>query len=381
MAAPPTLTRRRRGRAARTLKARDRALLAALATCRYLTLRQIQTLLGTPRDLPTLDNRLRALAGDSGNVKLPRMGTVALRRLHFRAFDGSLLLLWTPTARGYAVARRELGREVKVPRADVGATFAEHAVALADLFVGLAGPYVRAGVPVRDLPFSWDIIEETHLSWREPAQDGRLRDRVLLPDAVLEILSARRRLFVELETGSHTLVPVSRDKPQATVHKAARYETFLAGLADVPSRTTHYAAKYADGWPAEVLFLVQSDARRTSTEAALAPVVASAAFPRVTFRVFTLEKALAHVRALLPHPERAQSPIIPPSQLYGADDQRTVNSFVVETTEALARANALLRQHGIAEVPDARSTPRMLAFLRKAHAALQPQHGLGEPGV
>src|SRR5262249_19667684 len=154
-------------------------------------------------------------AGDTGNVKLPDVGTVVLRRLRFRGFDGAPLVLWTLTQTGYLVASRELGREVKVPRIDVGAHFAEHAVALTDLFVALAAPYVASGTAARQLPFSWDVTEDTHLPWREPSNDGPLRDRVLLPDAILEVPSAHLRLFIECETGSHTLVPVSRDKHQA----------------------------------------------------------------------------------------------------------------------------------------------------------------------
>jgi Replication-relaxation len=382
-AARPALTRRPHSspQRRRGLKARDRALLAALALCRYLTLEQVQRLFG--RGHPkVVGNRLRALAGDTGNVLLPDLGTVALRRLRFRAFDGAPLVLWTPTPTGYLLARRELGREVKVPRTDVGAAFAEHVVALTDLFVALAGPYVRAGVPVRDLPFSWDVTEETHLPWREPASDGtgRTRDRVLLPDAVLEIPSARRRVFIECETGSHSLAAVSRDKPQATIHKAARYETFLAGLADVASRTTHYAQKYPDGWPAEVLFLVPTEARRLATEAALAKVLV-APDKRFAFHPRTLEGALAHVWALLPLPPEHGVPPISADHLYGPEEHRTVSAFVVELTEALVRANALLRRHAEAEVPDAPSTARMLAFLRKAQAAMHEDHGPGASGA
>jgi hypothetical protein len=95
-------------------------------------------------------------------------------------------------------------------------------------------------------------------------------------------------VFIECETGSHTLVPVSRDKPAATVRKAERYEAFLRGLADVPNRMTHYARTYPDGWPAEVAFLVPTEGRRPSTEAALARLEASR---HVTFRVCTLEGA------------------------------------------------------------------------------------------
>jgi hypothetical protein len=234
------------------------------------------------------------------------------------------------------VASRDLGREVKVPRIDVGASFAEHAVALTDLFVALAAPYVQSGV--RDLPFRWDVTEDTHLPWREPGDEGRLRDRVLLPDAILEVPSARRRLFIECETGSHTLVPVSRDKHRATVRKAERYETFLAGLADVPNRVTHYARKYPDGWAAEVLFLVPTEGRRMSTEAALARVAGSAASP-VTFRLCTQEKALAYVQGLLPpHPETATETPTLQTPLLGLEAHRTVNAFVVESTSALAEA-------------------------------------------
>jgi hypothetical protein len=199
--------------------------------------------------------------------------------------------------------------------------------------------------------------------------DGRLRDRVLLPDAVLEVPSARLRLFLECETGSHTLVPVSRDKHQATLRKADRYETFLAGLADVPNRVTHYARKYPDGWAAEVLFLVPTEGRRMSTEAAFASVAASAA-SRVRFRVRTLDQAVVHLQGLLPGAPDAPTPApTPDAPLFGAEDHRTVNAFVVESTTALAQANAILRSHGFKEIAAPTSADGMLRLLRKVRTA------------
>jgi hypothetical protein len=360
---------RRRRRRETGLNAKDRTLLALLASCRYLTTSQVQKALGGPRDVRTLENRLRAMAGDTRNVKLPDVGTVVLRRLRFRGFDGAPLVLWTPTQTGYLVASRELGREVKVPRVDIGASFAEHAVALTDLLVALAAPYMAGRTAVRDLPFSWDVTEDTHLPWREPSDDGRMRDRVLLPDAILELPSARLRLFVECETGTHTLVPVSRDKNQATVRKAERYETFLNGLSDVPNRVTHYARKYPDGWAAEVLFLVPTDGRRVSTEAALATVASAAS--RVTFRVCTLEEALAYVQGLLPAPPDATAPRPAPTSLpFSPEEHRTLNAFVVESTAALAQANMALRRHGAVEVVSPPSTARMLALLWRTQRVL-----------
>jgi hypothetical protein len=355
--------RRQRRRPPTGLNPKDRTLLALLASCRSLTLRQIQTVLGGPRDVRTLDNRLRALAGDTGNVKLPDVGTVVLRRLRFRGFDGAPLVLWTPTQTGYLVAARELGREVKVPRVDVGAAFAEHAVALTELFVALAAPYVQSGIAARDLPFHWDVTDDTHLPWREPADDGRLRDRVLLPDAILEVPVARRRLFIECETGTHTLVPVSRDKHQATVRKAERYETFLNGLADVPNRVTHCARKYPDGWAAEVLFLVPTEGRRASSEAALSSVAST----KGMFRVCTLEKALEYLQGLLPASPDGAAPAAVP---FGHDEHGLVNAFVVESTRALIEANAALRGAGVAEVAHPASTARMLQLLGKTRGTL-----------
>jgi len=291
-------TRRRRETA---LKPKDRRLLAVLGMCRALTLDQVVTLLGNPKDTRTVHNRLRALAGDSGNVKLPDFGAVTLRRLRFRAFDGGPLILWTPTPVGLAIGQRELGRELTLPRgSNGGIAFAEHFIALTDLFVGLVRPYFLDGTPLRELPFGWDVAEDMRLPWREPSETGALRERTIWPDAILTVPSARRRIFIECEMGTHTLVPVRKDRPQATVNKAARYETFLRGVADVPKRVTHYAAKYPDGWAAEVLFLVPTDGRRQSTEAALAG--AASASSRVTCRVCTLDTALAYVQGLLPAP-------------------------------------------------------------------------------
>jgi len=279
------------------LKAKDKRLLAVLGLCRALTLNQVVALLGNPKDTRTVHNRLRALAGDTGNVKLPDFGAASLRRLRFRAYDGAPLILWAPTPAGFAIAQRELGRELTLPRAGGGISFAEHFVALTDLFVRLVRPYFVAQTSLRELPFGWDIADDVRLPWREPTDMGAFRARVIRPDAILTIPSARRRIFIECETGTHTLVPVRKDREQATVNKAARYETFLRGLADVPKRLTHYGAKYPDGWVAEVLFLVPTEGRRASTEAALLTVARD--IGSVTFRAFTLEQAVAYTRALL----------------------------------------------------------------------------------
>jgi hypothetical protein len=131
---------------------------------------------------------------------------------------------------------------------------------------------------------------------------------------------------------------------------------------------THYARKYPDGWATEVLFLVPTEGRRASTEAALAGV-ANGAASRLTFRVCTLEKAVAYVQGLLPPtPELPTLVLATDAPLFGPEEHRTVNDFGVESTTALAQANAALRRHGAAEVLVPPSTAQMLAFLKRAQA-------------
>ena len=63
------------------------------------------------------------------------------------------------------------------------------------------------------------------------------------------------------------------------------------------------------------------------------------------------------------------------TSFYGEEEHRAVKDFVVEVTAALAKANGLLRRHALPEVDDPVSTRGMLAFLRKAQAAMQRQRG------
>ena len=118
----------------------------------------------------------------------------------------------------------------------------------------------------------------------------------------------------------------------------------------------------------EVLFLVPTEGRRTSTDAALARFAST----KVNFRVSTLEKAVADLQGLLPRLAGLPMPLPTPvtdRPLLGSEDHRTVSTFVVESTTALAQANAALRQHGISELVEPPSAERMLDFLKRAQAA------------
>lgn len=364
------------------LQRKDRELLALLGICRYLTGGQVVALESGGRTEKAAAQRLRRLAGE-GPAHRWAFTPPLVRAVAYRAFDGTALRLWGLTAAGCAVAAGELGRSLKAFRADVGAVFAEHFVSLTDLFVRLSRPYLAAGGLPRALPFRWNVAEDVELPWRDRDETGCEKARIIRPDAVLEVPSAERRLFIECEMGTHTLTPLGPDKPQATVRKLERYDAYVSGFADVPTRVSHYRRKYLDGWPCEVLFLVPSESRRRATSTALTACLANLAGTRLTAGAFTLEEAAAHCAGLLPSPAPAphRGPQLapshpapsdcPPPSFYGEREHGAVKDFVLDMTAALAEANALLRRHSLGTIPGPASKAPMLDFLRKAQTEMQ----------
>src|SRR5262249_41779605 len=115
--------------------------------------------------------------------------------------------------------------------------------------------------------FRWTLGEYLDLPFEDyvRGQQLTLEKRRLQPDAVLEIPSSRRRFFIEYETGS----AIVRDakKSTSTMAKLDRYGTFFrapAGNVFAGERETFYERAFKDGWPAEVLFVTPSEARRHS---------------------------------------------------------------------------------------------------------------------
>jgi Replication-relaxation len=366
---------------ARRLGQRDRALLALLGLCRYLTVWQVVALdsgHGTER---AAAQRLRRLAAEVRSRGLPFRPSL-LRAVPYRAFDGEPLQLWGLSPAGCALAAGELARVLRAFRADVGAVFAEHFVFLTDLFVQLVRPYLSAGVLPRALPFRWNVTEDVELPWRDKDETGCEKARIIRPDAVLEIPSSQRRFFIECEMGTHTLVPLGPDKPQATVRKLQRYDAYVSGFADVPSRLSHYLRKYPDGWPSEVLFLVRTESRQRATEAALRACLETLAGSRLTARALTLDGAVAHCALTMPPPGGPDGPATAPASkseapdaFYGEHEHGAVKDFVLDMTAALAEANTVLRRHGLCAIPGPASKAPMLDFLRKAQAEMQRRRG------
>jgi hypothetical protein len=241
-------------------------LTGLLAVARYLSTEQLSKLLYAARNVDNMRRRFLRLAGEGPRGFKPAY----LRRLFYRTYEGHHLDMWTLTNTGYAVAEIVLGTAIKIPRHDVGAAFREHTIVLNGLFVALMMPTGDSYARAKQDDFRWIPSDTVRLPWRQNLGPGsRTPDRLVLPDAVLEIPSARRRFFLECEMGTHPILSGKHPKPGSTIAKVQSYEGFLRSYADASATQTFYARSYPDKYLPEVLFLVRTPHRTKAINEAI----------------------------------------------------------------------------------------------------------------
>ncbi|WNZ66238.1 replication-relaxation family protein (plasmid) [Myxococcus sp. MxC21-1] len=363
------------------LQERDRYLLAALATLRYLDASQVARLFFPGRNPSRATVRLWELAGDASLPDAPAY----VRRLEARYPDGQPRQAWTPTELGYRVAADVLG-QVKVPIKDPAPQFFAHALSTAELFVELLAselPVEKGGrgaaakvapfARVDDHRFRWIASDSAHKPWKEYSQSRSVWEkREMRPDAILEVPSARRRLFIECEMGSQVVSPVSADAPGATVNKLARYAAFLLdGAAADPDSAgrSFYAQAFSDGFSPELLFLVQSVSRQRTVAAAVDAWranwrSANPTLPHIAVRVDLTSSAVPYIHSLLGAPVSSSSVSVATSLALDATDVGHLREFYKATRELLQalRADAKAR-----DLPK----PASPAGMQEVHAILE----------
>src|SRR5713226_6814977 len=245
---------------------RDRQLIGLLGVVRYLSTEQLCRLFYDGRNMHNMRKRLLRLAGE-GALGFSR---AFIRRLFYRTYEGQRREMWTLTNAGYTVAEIVLGTAVKIPKHDVGAAFREHAIVLNELFVALVRPPGGGYARARQTQFRWIASDTVRLPWKQHLAHGSTTpDRLVLPDAVLEIPSAKRRLFLECEMGTHPIASAARPKPGSTIAKVQNYEGYLRSYVDASATQTFYARSYPDNYVPEVLFLVRTAHRAKTVNEAI----------------------------------------------------------------------------------------------------------------
>jgi hypothetical protein len=326
------------------LTPRDRDVLVALALARYLSTEQLRRLFfSSGTDKYQCQRRLKELAGQLSSGP----GAAFARALPYRNFDGAIVALWGLTSRGYVAAERVLGRPLAAPGKDVSADYREHCMLTNELFVQLALLALKAGARIAALQFKWAPAESVRLPWTEynPGA-GRRLERLVIPDAVLELPEAKRRVFVECETGTQPIVAVDK-RAGATVMKVAAYEAFVGKHTDAERRQTFYQRAYPDGWTPEVLFLVTNEGRKDSVNTALGNVRRSAP-PALVSRALTHEEAAREFSEHVRPPGRGE-PSTPadakPGFWISPQEGEAMRDFFNRAVGALGQCSTLLKRH------------------------------------
>ena len=273
------------------LTARDRLLISYLAIARYASTPQVQRLVAEARDVSIVNRRLRRL---SAEVNRPGESP-PVRRLEFKRAEGTAVAVWTLTQYGRAIAEDAVPYLRPPGRVDVGAQFLLHTLMLNDVLVDLVLALRGSEEsPLAELPFRWLCENDEQLEFSIFRRDvGEARSSVLKPDAILELPGARRRVFVEAETGAHSIATADPTKYGAVLRKLERYTRFITGLRPGGGPTTFYEAAFPDGFAPEVVFLVHSEGRKAKVEGAIREWSRGRGLEEPTVRVLSFREAAA----------------------------------------------------------------------------------------
>jgi hypothetical protein len=224
--------------------------------------------------------------------------------LEYPRKEGTGVPVWALTAYGRSLVLPLVPWLPPPAASDIGARFLEHTLWLNDVLAGLVVALrISVSAPLAALPFRWlsegDQVLEFH------PFEQRLGERVkavLKSDAILELPGRGRRLFVEAETGSQSIVTAHPDRTGAIVSKLSRYSQFFS--CDVPGQDeTWYESAFPDGFEPRLLFLVHSEERRDRVAAAVKKTLGSRGPDRFQVLVYTCAEATS---VLAPYITRGQ---------------------------------------------------------------------------
>ncbi len=269
-------------------------------------------------------------------------GRLSLRhRRRIRKIETDSSSVWTLTNAGYTLSATALGTIIKIPKHDVGAAFREHAIVLNELFVALMRPPGGGYARARQTQFRWIASDTVRLPWKQHLGHGSTTpDRLVLPDAVLEIPSAKR-LFLECEMGTHPIASAARPKPGSTIAKVQNYEGFLRSYVDASATQTFYARSYPDNYVPEVLFLVRTAHRATTVNEAIRRWQQRLGTQTCVARALTVEAARDELLKVLRSHSKPSG--VSPERRLSLEDLATVRRFYNGTVLAFKEMRAKAR--------------------------------------
>ena len=260
---------------------RDRALLAYVGIARYASADHVHRLIAPDRSKKLVYRRLAKLCLPGGR---PGEGA-CLRRLHYRRYEGTSVPVWALTPYGRSLVNPGLPW-LPAPASDVGARFLEHTLLLNDVLLELVVSLRRSETaPLEELPFRWRAENDEVLQFRAFGHHlGESHQAVLKPDAILEAPGRGRRLFIEAETGTQSIVTAHPERTGAIVSKVRRYRQYFDVLSD-DRKASWYVRAFPDGFAPRLVFVVHSPDRKRRVEQAVKACLDGTSFPEVRARM------------------------------------------------------------------------------------------------
>jgi hypothetical protein len=223
-----------------------------------------------------------------------------LRRLEFRRPEGTAVPVWALAPAGRAIAEASVPYLRSPAQKDIGHQFLEHTLLLNDVLVELVVALRSSlAAPVAELPFRWlsedDGVLEFEMFHR---LTGTTTPAVLKPDAILEVPGQKRRLFLEAETGTHSIASANPENHGAVLHKLQRYAHFFTAIAGVGA-ATYYARAFRDGLFPVLVFLVHSPERKRRVEKAAKQWLGAQGGTSFRVRALSFEEAAGVLSAFI----------------------------------------------------------------------------------
>lgn len=313
---------------------RDRVLLTFVGVARYVSADQVHRLFFEGSSKKQTYRRLSKLCEPGAK---PGEGP-CLRRLEYRRREGTAVPVWALAPWGRVVASKAYPFLRPPASSDIGHQFLEHTLMLNEVLTSLVlALRESAAAPFADLPFEWlsEDDETLQFEWSSIDRKGDQFKAVLKPDAILEGKLVRRRLFLEAETGTQSIVTSHPGRSGAIVSKVRRYVRFIGGFRP-GTRQTFYSAAFDDTLQARLVFLVHSDERKVRVERALKEEFRDGFADGFGIIVLTFDEAAAALASYLLRGRLEATPVIEKPRVIAFDAARA--HVLRESIRSIVRA-------------------------------------------
>lgn len=345
---------------------RDRMLLECIGVARYVSAEHVHRLAIESPNRKLAYRRLTKLCAQGSKPG----DAPYLRRLEFRRAEGTAVPVWALAPAGRVIAEASVPYLRPPAQKDVGHQFLEHTLRLNDVLVALIVA-LRASPTssLAELPFRWICEDDGVLEFEMfHRHTGVTSPAILKPDGILELPGRGRRMFLEAETGAHSIASANPSHHGAVLHKLQRYAHYFSAEGGEAGKS-FYVRAFPDALFPVLVFLVHSAERKRRVDKAAKDWLGAQAPGSFRVRVLTFEEAAAALEAFIREgrtaPAEVRGPAGPILDAAKARQLRDGYNALADSLNAARRAIAEHNARGGCQVPLPPAPVEALRILRE----------------